>query len=143
MDMPSSLQPKSVLQRSTRQQAVILETLEGLDEFRSAQDIYLALTKKKFKVGLATVYRTLQKMAEKEEIDAIRGSDGETLYRHCGQAEGHHHHLICRACGLTITVEGPAIESWAEKIAKDNGFRDVSHQVDIFGLCKACHKATR
>jgi Fur family ferric uptake transcriptional regulator len=114
--MPASLQPKPILERSTRQQTAILETLEGLDEFRSAQDIYLALTKKKFKVGLATVYRTLQKMAEKEEIDAIRGSDGETLYRHCGQGEGHHHHLICR---------------------------DVSHQVDIFGLCQACHKVTR
>ena len=111
--MPASLEPKPILERSTRQQTAILETLEGLDEFRSAQDIYLALTKKKFKVGLATVYRTLQKMAEKEEIDAIRGSDGETLYRHCGQGEGHHHHLICRACGLTITVEGPAIELWA------------------------------
>jgi Fur family ferric uptake transcriptional regulator len=141
--MPASLQTKPVLERSTRQQTAILETLEGLDEFRSAQEIYLALTKKKFKVGLATVYRTLQKMAEKEQIDVIRGSDGETLYRHCGQGEGHHHHLICRACGLTITVEGPAIESWAEKMAKDNGFKDVSHQVDIFGLCKACHKVKR
>ena len=141
--MPASLQPKPILERSTRQQTAILETLEGLDEFRSAQDIYLALTKKKFKVGLATVYRTLQKMAEKEQIDVIRGSDGETLYRHCGQGEGHHHHLICRACGLTITVEGPAIELWAEKMAKNNGFKDVSHQVDIFGLCKACHKVTR
>jgi Fur family ferric uptake transcriptional regulator len=141
--MPASLQTKPVLERSTRQQTAILETLEGLDEFRSAQEIYLALTKKKFKVGLATVYRTLQKMAEKEQIDVIRGSDGETLYRHCGQGEGHHHHLICRACGLTITVEGPAIESWAEKMAKDNGFKDVSHQVDVFGLCKACHKVKR
>lgn len=132
--------PKAVIERSTRQQSAILETLESLDEFRSAQEIYLSLTKKKFKVGLATVYRTLQKMAEKEQIDAIRNIEGETLYRHCGQREGHHHHLICRECGLTITVEGPAIENWTAEVAKENGFREVSHQVDIFGLCKSCYK---
>lgn len=132
--------PKIVMERSTRQQSAILETLASLDEFRSAQEIYLSLTKKKFKVGLATVYRTLQKMAEKEQIDAIRNTEGETLYRHCGQGEGHHHHLICQECGLTITVEGPAIENWTAEVAKENGFREVSHQVDIFGLCKSCYK---
>jgi Fur family ferric uptake transcriptional regulator len=79
-------------------------------------------------------------MAEKEQIDSIRNVEGETLYRHCGQGEGHHHHLICRDCGLTITVRGPAIENWTEEVAKLNGFREVSHKVDIFGLCKSCHK---
>jgi len=138
--MATKTGPKAVMERSTRQQIAILETLESLDEFRSAQEIYLSLSKKKLKVGLATVYRTLQKMAEKEQIDSIRNVEGETLYRHCGQGEGHHHHLICRDCGLTITVRGPAIENWTEKIAKDNGFREVSHQVDIFGRCESCYK---
>ena len=136
---PKSSEPK-IIERSTRQQAVILEALDGIDEFRSAQEIHLILTKKKLKVGLATVYRNLQKMAEREDIDAIRNLEGETLYRHCGQNEGHHHHLMCRDCGLTITVEGPALESWAEKIAKENGFREVSHTVDIVGICKNCRK---
>ncbi len=136
---PKSSEPK-VVERSTRQQAVILEALDGIEEFRSAQEIHLILTKRKLKVGLATVYRNLQKMAEREDIDAIRNLEGETLYRHCGQNEGHHHHLMCRECGLTITVEGPALESWAEKVAKENGFRDVSHTVDIVGVCKNCRK---
>lgn len=135
--MTNSLDRK-IIQRSTRQQSAILEAIEGIDDFRSAQDIHLLLTKRKLKVGLATVYRTLQKMVDKEEIDSIRNSDGEILYRHCGQNEGHHHHLICRRCSKTITVEGPALETWAEKIAKENGFKDVSHTVDIFGICKKC-----
>ena len=79
-------------------------------------------------------------MAEKEDIDAIKSAEGETLYRHCGQNDGHHHHLICSECGLTITVEGPTIESWTEKVAKENGFSEISHKVDIFGLCKKCSK---
>lgn len=131
---------KKIVARSTRQQSAILGVLHGIDEFKSAQEIHALLTKKKLKVGLATVYRTLQKMAEKEDIDAIKSINGETLYRHCGQNDGHHHHLICSKCGLTITVEGPAIENWTEKVAKENGFSEVSHKVDIFGLCKSCKK---
>ena len=118
--MPSS-DVKKTVERSTRQQGAILDAIAGIDEFKSAQEIHLLLAKKKLKVGLATVYRTLQRMAEREEIDAIKSDEGETLYRHCGQNEGHHHHLICRQCGLTKTVEGPAIESWAEKVSKDFG----------------------
>ena len=131
---------RKIVERSTRQQSAILEALYGADEFKSAQEIYSLLAKKKLKVGLATVYRTLQKMAEKQDIDAIKSIDGETLYRHCGQNDGHHHHLICNKCGLTITVEGPAIENWTDKVAKENGFSEVSHKVDIFGVCKNCKK---
>lgn len=131
---------RKIVERSTRQQGAILEALYGADEFKSAQEIYALLAKKKLKVGLATVYRTLQKMAEKQDIDAIKSIDGETLYRHCGQNDGHHHHLICSKCGLTITVEGPAIENWTDKVAKENGFSEVSHKVDIFGVCKNCKK---
>jgi len=131
---------RKIVARSTRQQSAILEALYEADEFKSAQEIYSLLAKKKLKVGLATVYRTLQKMAEKQDIDAIKSIDGETLYRHCGQNDGHHHHLICNKCGLTITVEGPAIENWTDKVAKENGFSEVSHKVDIFGICKNCRK---
>lgn len=131
---------KKIVERSTRQQIAILDALEDIDDFRSAQEIHLLLTKKKLKVGLATVYRTLQKMTDKEEIDSIRNVEGEILYRHCGQNEGHHHHLICRKCSMTITVEGPALENWTEKIARENGFKEVSHKVDIFGVCKKCQK---
>ncbi len=126
--------------RSTQQRVAILQILEGTDEFRSAQEIHKLLEQKKLKVGLATVYRTLQKMAVQEDIDAIRSAHGEIIYRKCGQKEGHHHHLICRQCGITITVDGPTIENWTEKIAKENGFREVSHTLDIFGICKNCYR---
>ena len=56
---------KKIVERSTRQQSAILEALYGVDEFKSAQDIHALLTKKKLKVGLATVYRTLQKLCRR------------------------------------------------------------------------------
>jgi hypothetical protein len=70
------------------------------------------------------------------EIDVMRPPGGEHLYRRCSKS--HHHHLVCRACGRAVEVEGPAVESWADKVASQNGFVDVSHTVEIFGTCPEC-----
>jgi Fur family ferric uptake transcriptional regulator len=35
-------------------------------------------------------------------------------------------------------VEGPAVERWAEGVARDNGFVDVAHTLEIFGTCAEC-----
>ena len=81
-------------------------------------------------------YELVNQVMTSNEISSLV----DDVYRHCGQNDGHHHHLICSSCGLTITVEGPAIENWTEKVAKENGFSEVSHKVDIFGVCKSCRK---
>ncbi|MSZ78104.1 MAG: transcriptional repressor, partial [Actinobacteria bacterium] len=53
----------------------------------------------------------------------------------------HHHHLVCRGCGRTVEVEGPAVERWTGSIAAEHGFADVSHTLEIFGTCPACDQA--
>jgi Fur family ferric uptake transcriptional regulator len=88
------------------------------------------------RVGLTTVYRTLQALADADEVDVMRPPGGEHLYRRCSQ--GHHHHLVCRSCGRTVEVEGPAVESWADRVAAQNGYVDVSHTMEIFGTCPQC-----
>ena len=45
---------------------------------------------------------------------------------------------MCRSCARAIEVAGPAIEKWAAAIARDHGFRDVNHSVEIFGTCQFC-----
>jgi Fur family ferric uptake transcriptional regulator len=37
-----------------------------------------------------------------------------------------------------VEVEGPAVESWAQRVAEENGFSDVSHTVEVFGVCAKC-----
>nr|WP_231949071.1 transcriptional repressor [Aeromicrobium choanae] len=110
--------------------------MEDLDGFRSAQQIHALLEDRGDNVGLSTVYRTLQALAEADEVDALRSDDGETLYRRCSR--GHHHHLVCRSCGRTVEVEGPTVEKWADRVADENGFADVSHTLEIFGTCGSC-----
>ena len=122
--------------RPTRQRIAVAEALASFDDFRSAQEIHDLLGRRGEQVGLATVYRTLQRLVEADEVDLLRTEDGEAIYRRC--SDTHHHHLVCRDCGATVEVEGPAVERWTRAIAAEHGFADVSHALAIFGTCRAC-----
>ncbi|MGW0463772.1 Fur family transcriptional regulator [Streptomyces sp. NPDC003027] len=123
--------------RSTKQRAAVSAALNEVDEFRSAQELHDMLKHRGDSVGLTTVYRTLQSLADAGEVDALRTSDGETVYRRCSTGD-HHHHLVCRVCGKAVEVEGPAVEKWADTIAAEHGFVNVAHTVEIFGTCEDC-----
>ncbi|MBB4676422.1 Fur family ferric uptake transcriptional regulator [Crossiella cryophila] len=122
--------------RSTRQRAAVSKLLDQVDEFRSAQEIHEELRRRGEGIGLTTVYRTLQSLAEVGELDVLRTDSGEAIYRRCSQH--HHHHLVCRRCGRTVEVEGPDVEKWTERVAAEHGFGEVSHTVEIFGTCADC-----
>lgn len=122
--------------RPTRQRAAVATALAENEEFRSAQELHALLRESGEKVGLATVYRTLQAMAADGEIDMLRTDDGEAVYRRC--STGHHHHLVCRSCGRTVEVEGPEVERWAGRVSVANGFTDIEHTLEIVGTCGDC-----
>ena len=123
--------------RTTRQRTAVAAVLDDLDAFRSAQQIHAVLVGRGEHVGLTTVYRTLTALADAGEVDVLTSDDGEAVYRRC-RGETHHHHLVCRSCGATVEVDGPAVERWAERVAGDHGYDDVSHTLEIFGRCAAC-----
>lgn len=122
--------------RNTRQRSAVSLLLGEVDGFHSAQELHAMLRERGERVGLTTVYRTLQGLADAGEVDVMRPPGGEHLYRRC--SEGHHHHLVCRSCGRTVEVEGPAVETWADRVAAEHGYIDVSHTLEIFGTCPAC-----
>lgn len=126
--------------RATRQRAAVSALLDELDDFRSAQEIHEALRRSGEGIGLTTVYRTLQTLADNGEVDVLRMGAGEAVYRRC-VTDDHHHHLVCRACGTAVEIDGPDVERWAEKLAAEHGFTEVSHTVEIFGVCKACSES--
>jgi Fur family ferric uptake transcriptional regulator len=123
-------------ERPTRQRAAVARALEGDDSFRSAQEIHARLERDGEGVALATVYRTLQRMADAGEVDQLRAEGGEVTYRRC--SDTHHHHLVCRACGATEEIAGPAVERWTRAVADEHGFVDVSHTLEVFGTCAPC-----
>ncbi len=124
--------------RVTRQRAAIRTILEEQSRFLSAQELHAFLDSRRARVGLATVYRTLQTLETSGEVDVVRSADGESLYRLCGVDE-HHHHIVCRTCGATAEVHSKALETWVRDSARDHGFSAVTHTAEIFGVCRTCN----
>jgi Fur family ferric uptake transcriptional regulator len=128
-------------QRNTWQRERVREALAGAPGFVSAQALHATLRDENTGIGLATVYRALAGLAAQGDADSLQSPEGESLYRAC-TSTGHHHHLICRSCGLTVEIAATDVEEWAQRTAATHGFRDAEHIVDIFGLCAACAKAS-
>lgn len=122
--------------RRTRQRAAVEQLLQEADGFRTAQELHDALRHQGATVGLATVYRTLQALADAGEVDVLRTPDGQAAYRSC--SSGHHHHLVCRRCGRTVEVAAPEIEAWARRVAAEHGFSEIGHEVELSGVCADC-----
>ncbi len=122
--------------RSTRQRVIVEDFVGESESFLSAQQVHQALVSRGESVGLATVYRNLQVLANLELVDTLRDEGGETRYRQCSPR--HHHHLVCRGCGRVEEIKGPAVERWADAAAEQHGFTEVSHTIEIFGLCPTC-----
>jgi Fur family ferric uptake transcriptional regulator len=110
--------------------------MQDCEDFTSAQQLHARLRASGDAVGLATVYRTLQALAEDGDLDVVRSADGEVLYRRC--STGHHHHLTCRGCRRTVEVDSAAVERWARKVAEENEFAEIDHVVEVFGTCRDC-----
>jgi Fur family ferric uptake transcriptional regulator len=123
------------MKRNTKQREEVWQALERSPGFVSAQELHQNLRGLGSSIGLATVYRTLNALAEEGTADAL-SLEGENLYRAC--SPGHHHHLICRVCGKASEIEAGAVESWAKSVANEHGYTDAQHVVDIFGTCPDC-----
>ena len=123
--------------RTTRQRRAVEDALRTTEDFISAQDLHAKLRSAGDTIGLATVYRTLSTLAEDERVDVLRTPEGEARYRLCS-TDDHHHHLVCRDCGRTVEIEGPAVEEWAATTAQAHGFTAVTHTLEVFGRCAEC-----
>jgi Fur family ferric uptake transcriptional regulator len=126
--------------RATRQRAAIRDALDRAGAFRTAQTLHEELRGAGENVGLTTVYRTLQGLADAGEVDVLRTADGEAIYRRCATGE-HHHHLVCRSCGASVEVASEEVERWAAQTALSHGFTDVEHTAELYGLCSVCGSA--
>ena len=126
--------------RNTWQRDRVRDALDEAPGFVSAQSLHATLRDEGTGIGLATVYRALADLASHGDADSLQSPEGESLYRAC-VTPGHHHHLICRSCGLTVEIEATDVEQWAQRTASMHGFTEAAHIVDIFGLCAPCTEA--
>ncbi|AGW42658.1 ferric uptake regulator family protein [Leifsonia xyli subsp. cynodontis DSM 46306] len=129
-----------MVKRNTWQRDAVREALSSTEGFISAQGLHLSLHEAGSPIGLATVYRALADLAAEGDADSLQSPEGESLYRACTSGR-HHHHLICRNCGLTVEIEADEVEVWARTTAAAHGFTQAAHVVDVFGVCARCSAA--
>ena len=124
--------------RKTPQRAAIAAHIATLPGFVSAQQLHEELARSGSRIGLATVYRNLQSLADDGALDVVY-SEGQNLYRSCATHE-HHPHLVCRVCGNAVEVSGAGVEKWARDVAAEAGYSDVSHTLELYGVCTNCQE---
>ena len=124
--------------RPTAQQQAVLDALGRSARFRSAQELHHELTAHApRRVGLATVYRILHRLAGQHIAEAQRGEDGETLYRLRTTTE-HHHYLMCRRCGAAVAFSPAALEHHTAELARKHRYANITHHIDLYGTCPRC-----
>jgi Fur family ferric uptake transcriptional regulator len=123
------------MSRKTEQREAILDALRASDRAVTAQELHGTLDG----VGLATVYRNLQRLAGEGTADTLRRDNGEQAFLICGS--GHHHHLTCRRCGRVARVRDCRLDDWAAAVAAEHGFAEVEHHAELVGVCEACSRA--
>lgn len=122
----------------TEQRAIILQILLNIDDHLNAEEV-LEIVKEQYpeqKIGIATIYRTLNFLEEVNLITSISfGKDGK---KYEGNTNKHHDHIICTSCGKIVEFLDEEIEKKQEKIAEENGFKITDHTMQIFGICTQC-----
>jgi Fur family ferric uptake transcriptional regulator len=122
---------------TTKAQRAVLGVLDDAGTFLSAQDIHARLRAAGHPVGLTSVYRAVQTLADDGSLDVLRTAGGESTFRRC-DTRSHHHHLVCRRCGATVEVEAPGLERWLAAIARTHGYDVESHTLEVVGVCPGC-----
>lgn len=125
----------------TNQRRVVLEILlENPGEHLSAEDVYDRLRDKGMDVGLATVYRSLELLAELGILQRMEFGDGCSRYE-LGDNDPlahQHHHLICLRCGKVREFPDDMLDALEREISEKSGFKIDDHKVMFFGYCKEC-----
>jgi Fur family ferric uptake transcriptional regulator len=87
-------------------------------------------------VGLVTIYRTLDLLAEMGYVRRIHTEQGCNSY--AAASHGHRHHVVCRRCGATVEVDGCDLSPFMARVSQETGYRIEDHLLELVGLCSAC-----
>src|SRR6185369_1790550 len=124
------------LKVTPRRQEVMI-CLEGEQSSLSADEVWNRIRPRLGSVGLPTVYRILDELAEAGVVTRIFQSDRKQYYFLCSNRE-HHHHFVCETCRRVEDVEQCGLDGVSRDIAQRSGGRVTSHILQINGVCGTC-----
>jgi len=125
------------LRRGGARRAVV-EFLERQDCCRSAQEIHDGIVSEGGAVGVASVYRTLDTLADLRLVQRVDVGDGIARFEPFGGADEHHHHLVCDDCGRVEPFTDAPLEHALAKAAGRLGYAMQQHEIVLRGTCASC-----
>ena len=126
--------------RLTSQRELILRQALAMKGHFEAEALHYELRKKKgHRVSKASVYRTLPLLVEAGLLREVEFVDRHAHYEQLSPAH-QHEHLVCTECGKVIEFRRPSVERTLRQVAREHGFEDESHKIEITGLCKECRR---
>ncbi|MCK4260707.1 MAG: transcriptional repressor [Halanaerobiales bacterium] len=122
----------------TSQRRLILKTLlEDIDKHSSAEEIYQLIRQQNPRLGLATVYRTLELFCELGILHELNFDNNCRRYE-LDEGDRHHHHLICLKCRKIIEFNDNALKNFEIHISDQYDFHVIDHRIKFYGYCADC-----
>lgn len=122
-----------------QREATVMVLLEHEEDHLSAEDVYLLVKDKAPEIGLATVYRTLELLAELKIVDKINFGDGVSRFDLRKEGAAHfHHHLVCIECGAVDEIEEDLLGDVEKVVERDYNFNIKDHRLTFHGICHRC-----
>ena len=135
---------KQQLQQSSykltpQREATVRVLIENEKDHLSAEDVYLKVKDKAPEIGLATVYRTLELLAELKVVDKINCGDGVARFDLRKEGAKHfHHHLVCMECGKVDEIHEDLLPKVEERVESEYQFKILDHRLTFHGICSEC-----
>jgi Fe2+ or Zn2+ uptake regulation protein len=122
--------------KATPQRLSILKAIDGMRAQFTPRQLYQRIQKNYPDIGLVTVYRTLNLLAETGLICRMERTGKSQSYAR--RPEQHHHHLVCAGCDKVVDIASCGLAELEQKLARDTGFAISEHHLEFMGLCQQC-----
>ena len=126
--------------RLTTQRQIILEELAKVKTHPTASELYDMVRKRLPRIGLGTVYRNLELMADSGMI--LKLEVGGTQKRFDATTDTHYH-IRCSGCGKVDDIDTPVMDTLVQTAADSTSYQILGHHVEFTGLCPECQQSVR
>lgn len=127
--------------RMTAQRRAVLEALSAPGCAHDAETIHARARRRHPRLGLVTVYRTLEAFVREGVARPVFFGDGRARYD-LAEEGPHHHHAVCTRCGRVARLERCGLPS-PRRLGRPHGFTVTAHRLELFGICRRCAGARR
>ncbi len=124
--------------RLTDPRRVVLEIIASSRHVLSPLEVYERARRRSPRLGLVTVYRTLEKLEELGLIQRVHTPSGCQAF--IAVEPGHQHLLICQECGRVEYFSGDRLDGLMSAVEGESGYRVRDHWLQLFGVCAACRQ---